>query len=83
MKQSFKWASYASALVALGAAFIAGHSRADGIPETGALAYAGRLEAPDGTALTGTRNLEVKFWNAADGSSAPLCTTNSQPVTLE
>ena len=83
MKRSWKWAGIAASVAALCAAFVTGQSWADGIPATGALAYSGRLEAPNGDALTGTYNLEVKFWAAESGATNPLCTTNSQTVTLD
>lgn len=83
MKRSLKWAVCAGGLLGLCGAFVTGQSWADGIPTTGALAYSGRLEAPNGDPLTGSRNLELKFWNAASGGSTPLCTTSSQSTTLD
>jgi hypothetical protein len=59
------------------------HALAEGIPSTGALAYAGTLEGTDGRPLTGDHNVELKFWNVPSGGTAALCTTNPQPVTLE
>ena len=83
MKRSSKWAVCAGGLLALGGAFVSGRTSAEGIPGTGALVYAGRLEGANGVALSGTRNLEVKFWSAESGGSSPLCSSNSQPVALE
>jgi hypothetical protein len=83
MKRSSKWAVFASALLSLGAAFVTGRTFAEGIPTTGALTYSGHLETADGAPLTGTRNIEVKFWGAASGGTSPLCTSNSRPVVLE
>ena len=83
MKRSWKWTAIAGCILATGSAFVAGRSWADGIPATNALAYSGRLEAPSGDALEGSYNLEVKFWGSESGGSSPLCTSNSQPITLQ
>jgi hypothetical protein len=82
MKRSWKWAAFAAGISAVCAAFVTGRSWAYGIPATGALAYYGKLEAPNGDALTGTHNLEVKFWEAESGGTSPFC-TKSQSVALD
>jgi len=64
-------------------AFLAGRARADGVPATGALTYAGALQDANGQPLTGTRNLQVNFWNAATGGTTPACQTASAAIALE
>jgi hypothetical protein len=73
--------SGALALVALGGAFLAGRAFAGGIPAAGALAYSGRLEDASGTPLSGSRNLQIIFWNAKT-AGAKACETPSAPVEL-
>lgn len=61
MNRSFKWAAIAAILGSLGGALLTTSSWADGIPETAALSYSGRLEAADGEPMTGEHNIEVRF----------------------
>ena len=83
MNRSFKWAAIAAILGSLGGALLTTSSWADGIPETAALSYSGRLEAADGEPMTGEHNIEVRFWDSASGGTSSLCTSDSHPVTLE
>lgn len=65
-------------------AFVAGKSYAAGIPSSAPLTYGGSLQDADGAPLTGTRNIEVRFWNA-DKKGETLCSSGEQenvPLTL-
>jgi len=75
----------ASALVgaAIAAAFFAGRALAGGIPATGALTYSGFLQNASGDPLTGSHPIQVNFWNAATGGTAPLCQTPSTSIALD
>src|SRR5262245_26265927 len=64
-------------------AFLASRARADGVPATGALTYAGTLQDANGQPLSGTRNLQINFWNAATGGTTPACQTASTAIALE
>jgi microcystin-dependent protein len=59
------------------AAFTVGRSSAAGIPASSALTYSGSLQAANGTPLTGSHTLEVRFWSASSGGST-LCTSGEQ-----
>lgn len=81
MKTSLKLVVLSGGFTALGA-LITGLSFAEGISESEPLDYSGRLEAPDGTPLSGSHYIEVKLWNAGEEGEA-LCSTGSEPVELE
>jgi hypothetical protein len=85
MKRTLKWAIIAGgASAVIGAAFVAGRAWAVGVPATGALTYSGRLEDAAGAPLTGSRNLQISFWDAKPaGTGTKLCETPSAPVSLE
>jgi hypothetical protein len=55
---------------------------ADGIPAANALTYSGMLEDAAGAPVTGSKNIQVQFWNAASGGTTPLCLTQSQSIAL-
>jgi hypothetical protein len=63
-----------TAVLALG--IVSGYAvraaRADGIPDTNALTYAGTLENTDGSPITGAKELQVLIYDVAVGGS-PLC----------
>ena len=65
----------------LTSAFFAGKAIAAGIPETGALTYAGKLQDAEGAPLAGTRNVEVRFWSASTAGTS-LCSSGEVEVTL-
>ena len=58
-------------------AFTAGRSFAAGIPSASALTYGGILQSANGTPLTGSHTIEVRFWSAPSGGST-LCTSGEQ-----
>ena len=55
--------------------------RAKGIPEAGALTYTGELETPDGTPVSGEKNIGLVLYDAAK-QGAEVCSVGSGPVTL-
>jgi hypothetical protein len=63
-------------------AFLVGRAFAGGIPSTGAMTYAGKLEEVNGAALTGTHMIEVKLHNSTAPGGTPVCTTGSRSTPL-
>jgi hypothetical protein len=63
-----------TAVLALG--IVSGYAvraaRADGIPDTNALTYAGTLENTDGSPIAGAKEIQVALFEAASGGT-PLC----------
>jgi hypothetical protein len=64
-------------------ALIASRAIASGIPTTETLTYSGRLEDASGAPLTGSKNVQLYFWQARTGGTTPLCLTPSSSVALE
>jgi hypothetical protein len=69
------------AVVAIGSAYFIGRARAAGVPTTTPLTYSGTLTDTTGTALTGSKNLQVQFWDMATAGNV-VCTTGSAAQTL-
>ncbi len=55
---------------------------AAGIPNSNALHYSGVLENAAGELITGTHDIEVRFWDAASAGSV-LCSTTADDVALQ
>jgi hypothetical protein len=70
----------AAAVVALGLGYAVRAARADGIPATSALSYAGVLEDPTGP-VNGPHNIGVSLYDAASGGHL-LCEAASAEVTV-
>lgn len=64
------------AVAAIGSAYFLGRARAAGVPTTTPLTYSGTLTDTSGVALTGSKNLQVQFWDMATAGNV-VCTTGS------
>ena len=64
------------AVAAIGSAYFVGRARAAGVPAMTPLTYSGTLTDTSGVALTGSKNLQVQFWDAATAGNV-ACTTGS------
>ncbi len=69
------------AVVAIGSAYFLGRARAAGVPTTTPLTYSGTLTDTAGVAITGSKNLQVQFWDMATAGTV-VCTTGSAAQTL-
>lgn len=69
-------------IVAASVGFFVGRARAAGIPTTGALTYTGVLEDATGAPLTGSKNIQVQFWDVSTGGTTPQCQTASGAQSL-
>jgi hypothetical protein len=64
------------AVAAIGSAYFIGRARAAGVPAMTPLTYSGTLTDTSGVALTGSKNLQVQFWDMATAGNV-VCTTGS------
>jgi len=71
----------AFAVAAISIGYLAGRARASGIPATQALTYSGVLADPNGTPLTGSKNIQILLYTAATGGT-PACSTTPTAITL-
>ena len=67
--------------IATGSAYFVGRARAAGVPATQPMTFSGVLTDTAGVALTGTKNLQVQFWDQATAGNI-VCTTGSAPQAL-
>jgi hypothetical protein len=76
------WVVVATAL-ALGSAvtLMVERVRAGGIPTADVLTYTGELEAPDGTPVTGDKNIGLALYDAVE-KGAEVCRVKAAPVAL-
>jgi hypothetical protein len=75
------WALSLLAVAAIGSAYFIGRARAAGVPTTTPLTYSGTLTDVAGAALTGSKNLQVQFWDTATAGTV-VCTTGSAAQAL-
>jgi hypothetical protein len=66
--------------IAVGASYFIGRARAGGVPTT-AMTFGGVLNDATGTPLTGTKNIQVNFWDMPSGGTM-LCATTSTAIAL-
>jgi hypothetical protein len=67
-----------AAVAAFAAIYVVGRARAAGVPTMPpVMTYSGTLTDPSGTALTGSKNIQIAFWDQATGGATPLCVTPS------
>jgi hypothetical protein len=68
-------------VLAVAGGYFVGRARAGGIPASNALTYGGTLTDAAGAPLTGSKNIQVVFWDMATGG-AQQCSTTSTAIPL-